>query len=427
MIQPSPSEGTHALVIGGSIAGLLAARVLSRHFQHVTIIERDHYPTNPAFRPGVPQSRHIHILLLRGQHVVEALFPGIKEKLLKNGAIRRDYGNAIYYYGGRCPALPQLPQLQGWSCSRELLEWQLRQELALCERICFLEGQEVTDLLFEHQAVCGVRSRARNDQADQELRGDLIVDASGRFSKTPQWLKEGGYVAPKETLVPTGIGYATRLYEATPHPFVATQTTTPPRQTGVVMSVEKGMVVGLAGDDPPEDDEAFRHFIEHLPDPAIREAIRDVSPISKIYGYRHTENRWCHFESLRHWPEGFIVVGDAVCTFNPLYGQGMTVAALQIQLLDACLHASWTRGRGFTRRFQRKVAQALALPWIMATATEARRTHWLVQRYLDTLITLLPTNPNVWRIFLEVVHMVRSPRALLDPSIVFTVFARRRR
>src|SRR5579883_2404662 len=214
------SKRTHALVIGGGIAGLLAARVLLRHFERVTVIERDRYPEEPVFRAGVPQGRHAHIMLLRGQQALETLFPGLKATLLAQGAVERVYGaegegTSLYSYGGRCPQIP--PVLRGWNCSRPFLEWHIRQELAKEERLQLVEGHEVVHFLAsdaEH-AIVGVQFRARTasfSKEIQELRADLVVDASGVSSRVATWLQELGYVAPRERIIKTWVNYATRLY-----------------------------------------------------------------------------------------------------------------------------------------------------------------------------------------------------------------------
>jgi 2-polyprenyl-6-methoxyphenol hydroxylase-like FAD-dependent oxidoreductase len=428
---------THAIVIGGGMAGLLAARVLATHFEQVTLIERDHYPQEPAFRPGVPQGRQVHTTLLRGQRVLETFFPGLGTKLVARGAIERDYGNeSLYYYGGRCPRIP--PVLHGWNCSRLLLEWQIRQELGKYVQLQILEGYEVVHLLFdeERRSVNGVQFRVRNHHphnAIQQMQADLVVDASGAASRTAHWLKELGYAAPKETVVNTYLGYATRFYEPPLHfrpPWkgIAIQGTEQRRRGGVLMEIEGGRWVvvlsGVGKDYPPTEPEAYLAFAQSLPDPSLYEAIKDARPISPIYGYRRTENCLRHFDRLRDQPEGLIVMGDAVCAFNPIYGQGITVAALQAQLLDTCLR-SHQRPQGFARLFQRKVARLVVFPWQLAAASDARIAQKRkANRYIEYLIDLLPENQTVFLRFLEVVHMLRSPLALLYPTILAKVCAR---
>ena len=222
MITPSQktAEQTHAIVIGGGITGLLAARVLLNHFARVTLIERDHYPENPVFRSGVPQGRQGHIFLLKGQQTIASLFPGIGEKLIKHGAIEQDYGSqTLYYYRwGRAPRLG--PGLKGWNSSRLLLEWEIRQELLQYDQLELMQGYEVVQLLFQPRTgqIEGVQARKRThdkpeEQAMQEIKADFVVDASGSTSRAPQWLQELGFDLPKESEINTFLGYATRFYE----------------------------------------------------------------------------------------------------------------------------------------------------------------------------------------------------------------------
>jgi 2-polyprenyl-6-methoxyphenol hydroxylase-like FAD-dependent oxidoreductase len=437
------SQKKHAIVIGGSIAGLVTARVLLKHFEQVTIIERDHYPQEPIFRSGVPQGRQIHGILLRGQRVLEQIFPGLTAKLLAHGAIPRDYGNeSLYYYRGFCPRIP--PILHGWNCSRLLLEWQIRQELnAYSPQLKIIEGHEVFHLLFEESSnsVIGVKFRGRRAKSDiEELTADLVVDASGSSSRASKWLEDLGYDAPKEEVVRVDLGYATRFYEPyadfnAPWKGIAIQASSQPPRGGMLMEIEGGrwMVVlsGTNGDYPPTEDEAFLEFARSLPDLALHDATKSATPSSKIYGYRYAENCLRHFEKLRQRPEGFIVVGDAVCNFNPIYGQGMTVAALEALTLDACLQKGMQKG--FAHTFQKKVSRVLTVPWMLATSADRRDSQAqtrgflsnLTRSYMDALITLLSKDQTVFLTFLEVVHMLRHPSALFSPPIMLKVLTKK--
>lgn len=430
-------QRNHAIVIGGGIAGLLATRILSNFFKQVTLIERDRYPDAPLFRPGVPQGRQVHTLLLRGQRTLETWFPGLREQLGTQGAIERDYGlESLYFYGGRCPQLAT--NLQGWTCSRLLLEWQIRQFVAHCPGVQVKENTEVIHLLFEKatNVVYGVQFRERQSgqppKEMRELRGDLVVDASGASSHINEWLRELGFDEPPESVVNPHLGYATCLYQrplqGAQWKAIAIQATEEHRRGGSLMEIEGGRwMVVLAGsgkDYPPTQPDAYLEFAQSLPDQALYEAIQEATPLSPIYGYRRTENRWRHLERLKRQPEGLIVMGDALCMFNPLYGQGMTVAILQAQILARCLRSR--QKADFARIFQRKIARIIAFPWRLATAADARiieeqRTRSLSQRYMEGLIALLPRDPHVLLTFLEVLHMLRSPLALFHPQIVLKV------
>jgi 2-polyprenyl-6-methoxyphenol hydroxylase-like FAD-dependent oxidoreductase len=416
----------------------------------VTIVERDHLPEQPLLRPGVPQVNHVHVLLTQGQRILEQLFPGLGAELTAAGAPTGDWiGDwcvlGLWGWGPRFDS-----GLIGHTCSRNLLEWVLRRRLATYDHLKFLEESQVTELLTDRNKfkVTGVRLRFR-DEATQpkyrELAADLVVDATGRNSSVPKWLVAQGYQPPQKTVINSFLGYASRWYQR-PEGFFAewqgvTVTSKPPdnRRGGVLYPVEgnRWMVTlgGIGRDYPPNDEAGFLDFACSLRSPIIYEALKDAHPISPIYSYQGTENRLCHYEKLSRLPEGLVVLGDAVCTFNPVYGQGMTVAALGALTLDECLHQQFRRDKGslkgLTKRFQRRLAQVNATPWLMATGEDL---HWstteggqldgmsrLMHRYLDQVLLVALDHPKIYQTFGQVVHMVKPPRALFQPGILAQV------
>jgi 2-polyprenyl-6-methoxyphenol hydroxylase-like FAD-dependent oxidoreductase len=428
----------HAIVIGGGIAGLLAARVLSDHFEQVTIIERDLYPDAPNFRAGTPQARQIHTMLLRGQHVIESLFPGFGAKILAAGALEHDFAHdTLSFYGKRCPQLQRTPGLRGWIASRMLVEWQIRHELESFSSVNILEGCAVMGLLEENHTVMGVKYQERGSVAApvQKLSGDLVIDTSGSSSAASQWLEEIGYAPPHETVVNPYIGYATRYYKRPENSnawrLIAIQTNPPSRRAGALMEVEGGrwmvLVAGSGKDYPPNDPEGYLDFARSLPEQELYTMIKEATPESDIYGYRPIGNRLRHFDRIKI--RGFLAMGDAVCSFNPIYGQGMTVAILESQVLDRCL-AQWHRKNNAEQDFQKQIQKQIAAPWLLSTVADSgpedRKTitdkiaHWYVRGYV---IPAIPKDKVVQRTFIEVLHMLKSPsRALLFPSILFRVF-----
>lgn len=445
-----PAHGSHAIVVGGSMAGLLAARVLADHFKRVTVIERDRFPEGPTTRKGVPQARHVHILLQQGQRVLERLFPGLGRELNDAGAPAVDLPADF-------PAL----SLGGWTrrfrspfvartCSRSLLEWTIRRHLAGYANVRFLEDRQATGLLAVSggSRVSGVRVRVRGaaDGAadEEEYHAGLVVDASGRGSRAPDWLESLGYAPPRETVVNSFLGYATRWYRRPAAArgdwqglLVMSKAPDYPR-SGVIFPVEGDRwVVTLAGlgrDYPPTDETDFLEFSRSLRSPIIYEAIKDAEPLSPVYGYQRTENRVRHYERLARWPEGFVVLGDAACAFNPVYGQGMTVAALGAEALDKRLRTQ--RGgdlSGLARRFQRDLAGVSATAWLMATGEDFR---WptteggrpspltrLMHRYFDGVMALSSRNTAVYGAFIEVSHLCKPPMILFRPGILLRVLA----
>lgn len=438
-----------AIVIGGSLSGLLASRVLADYFDRVTLLERDRYPTDPEPRCGVSQVRHAHLLLTRGKQILEHLFPGLSVEMVKNGAsvveiakelaVLSYYGWRVRYHGG--PTV--------LTFTRPLLDWCIRRRLVENTPIRLVDGGRVTDLVAdaERNHVTGVRCRFSDDSRGQQvLHAELVVDASGRFSRTPEWLSALGYDRPKETVVDPFLGYASRLYKP-PASFQADWTALlimgkPPDKTrgGVLLPVEGGRwlvtLAGIGKDYPPIDEVGFLEFARTLRSSILHKAIKDARPLSSIVSYRATENRRRHYESLVRWPGRFVVLGDAVCAFNPIYAQGMSVVALGAMTLAQCLRKQDLHSgnsTGFARRFQQELAKVNAMPWLMATGddfrwplTEGGRPGLLTRfmhRYLDAVIALATEHPEVDRLLSQVLHLLAPPRVLLHPRIAIRVLA----
>lgn len=437
----TPTSG-HALVVGGSMAGLLAARVLADHFERVTIVERDGYPTGPEFRKGVPQSRHVHVLMTRGRRILERLFPGLEEGLLEAGAQLIDSAEelVLLFPAGFAPRFRSgVPLLQS---SRELLEYTVRQRVATLPGVRFVEKAEVTGLLpaTDGEAVAGAKVRHRDGSVDEEIiLADLVVDASGRNSSASRWLEELGYESPEETVVDAHLGYASRVYEDSEDDAFDWKAllvqAAPPDFTrgGVLYPIEGGRwIAGLSGlgkDYPPTDEEGFVEFARSLRTPMLYEAIRTLKPISKIHGFRATRNHRRHYENLSSQPRNFLVTGDAAFAFNPVYGQGMTTAAIGAEILDEALRERKTVR--LSSHFQKRLAKATSAAWILATGQDFRvrgvkgaspdAASRLVRPYMDRVMVLALEDLDVYRTVLGVYHMVEPPTAMFAPGIALKV------
>ena len=438
-------QTSHALVIGGSMAGLLTGRILANHFDQVTIIERDYYPTEPAPRPGLPQSEHLHLLLSRGRIILEQLFPGLQAELVAAGATLLTSDSKWFSPAGWAPRL--IPDSDSFVCSRSLIDWTIRRRLSAFENVRFLEGAIVKGLLAnsEQRKVTGVTVRFR-DQAgnihQENISADLIIDASGKVSQAPKWLEALGYVPPKETVINAFVGYATRIYQVNDNHqadwqsiFVSTSPPSRTRSTGIFPIEGKRWIVTLGGADrdyPPTNEAGFLEFARSLPTPFIYEAIKDAQPLTPIYSYKGTENRMRHYESLSRQPENFIVVGHAACAFNPIYGQGMTVAALSAQILDQSLQQQRqksTEGNldGLARQVQRQLAKVHDVAWLFATSQDCRylgseggKQNFVTQltiQYMDQVLKIVTEDEEICQTFLEVVHMLKPSTALFQPRI----------
>lgn len=446
--------GRHAVVVGGSIAGLLAARVLTDHFEKVTIVERDILPPGNEDRPGSPQARHLHLLLMRGLEIISELFPEVRAEMMAAGAHVIDQGKDfhIHYLSGWAPqASCNLPLL---TFTRPLLESTLRRHLRESNTVEILEGLAVSGFLLspDGKRVTGLRFRPRGahpDDASEEqcLGADLILDASGRNSRAPEWLEAAGYAPPDETVIDAAWGYATRVYEV-PEGFEASWKSLlimhrPPVVTraGIIQPIEGNRwIVTLAGvmeDYPPTDEEGFLEYARTLKQPDLYEAIRNATPLSRIWGFRRTENRLRRYHQLTRVPDRFVALGDALCAFTPVYGQGLTSAALQAFELGACLTEQRRRGddlQGFSRRLQKRLAKVVSGPWDMATGEDLRwpatrggritlKTR-LMQWYMFQVLCLIPESAEIFRRFQRVNHMVAPLTSMFHPAVLFPVLKR---
>jgi 2-polyprenyl-6-methoxyphenol hydroxylase-like FAD-dependent oxidoreductase len=441
----------HAIVIGGSIAGMTTARILTKHFRRVTIIERASLPIAPDFRKGVPQARHAHILLGRGQEILESLFPGLGQELLDQGATPVNMGSELALFNSGAWGQPFPSAINMIGCSRPLLENAIRQQLLRNPQVQLLVEQEVLGLTsdVQRQRATGIRLRNRRDLTGGEttLTADLVVDASGRESRAPQWLTELGYVAPAESTVNAFAGYTSRIYRRPAHRREAWKAmynmVSPPNfsRGGVILPMEGDLwqvtVMGMAKDYPPTDEAGFLAFLQAMPSPRMYEALKDAEPLTAPYGYRRAENRMRYYEKLPRYLENFLVAGDAVYAFNPVYGQGMTVAAMGSLTLEQCLQGQLRRHpngdlSGLAQHYQRQLAQTMAAPWQMATGQDIR---WpgtegglqpdaitrLIQRYLDRVLHTMPHNPTVAEAFYHVQNMLKPPTSLFHPRILWQV------
>lgn len=431
----STTTTRHAIVIGGSIAGLLAARVLSATFAQVTILERDHLPAGAEPRKGTPQSRHGHGLLASGCQIIERLLPGFSDELVAKGALPCDViGDARWYQLGGYKAKFQ-SGLRGILVSRPLIEMVIRRCVLALPNVRLQEaGVQELVATADHSRITGVRL-----VDGTSLMADLVVDASGRGSRAPAWLERLGYAKPVEERVNIGVGYATRIFRRRPTDLngdlAAFITPTAPQQTrvGFMVPMEGDRwiisVGGWLGDHAPTDDAGWIEFARTLPAPDIYEVVKDAEPLSEIVVHKIPANIRRRYEQLRRSPAGFVVMGDALCAFNPVYGQGMTVAAFEAQALEQLLQAD-PNLHDLHRRYFAGVAKIVDIPWSMATsedfrypAIEGKRPAGtiLLHRYLNRVHFVARHDEVVCRTFFDVANMLKPPTALFDPKIVWRV------
>jgi 2-polyprenyl-6-methoxyphenol hydroxylase-like FAD-dependent oxidoreductase len=434
-----------AVVVGGGIAGLLAARVLSEHHRDVRILDRDDLGTErepqgrSEPRRGVPQGRHIHALLPRGRKVLEELFPGLTEQLIDRGAPSGDLlGDGRLHLGGHRFARvdADLPTV---SVSRPFLEDCVRGRVRSLPNVTFGPPTDVLGLVTttDGQRVTGVRVLRRADGSAEELvDARVVIDAMGRGSRTPNWLTELGYGQPAEERIASDLGYATRHYHLDPEvlggDWGTLQGPTATLSRGGALARIEGdrwivTLFGLLGDHPPTDPDGFVEFARSLTFPDLGEALRSGRPLDDPVAYRFHASVRRRYEHLRRFPEGLLPIGDAVCSLNPIYGQGMTVAALQgLELRDHVRN----EGAGHPRRWLRQLGRILDAPWDMVVGgdlavpeVEGSRTAKvrLLGAYVARLHAVAAHDPRLAVAFARVMALVDPPTALLRPAIAARV------
>jgi 2-polyprenyl-6-methoxyphenol hydroxylase-like FAD-dependent oxidoreductase len=426
-----------AIVIGASIGGLLAARALAFRFREVIIVERDTLPHDAVHRKGVPQAHHSHGILARGLEIFELLFPGITQTLYDQGAVHGDVGETVrwFHHGRYHPAVAV--DLEGMAVSRLRLESAIRERVRALPTVRIVDGTRVAGLVgdAEHGCVRGVHCLDAQD-LPSELLADLVVDCSGRGSRVPAWLQQMGFDAPAESRVPIDLGYATRLYtRKRGDPRIDTAyiiASSPPAvETGVLLWQEGGQFMvtlgGYFGDHPPTDDAAFLAFARRLPVPELADLIATSEPASSTTSFRYPASVRRHYERLRRFPEGLLLFGDAICSFNPIYGQGMTACGMQALELERCAllppAQRW-------RTFFKAASAVLETPWRLAVGNDLRFEQIDAPRSLDTRFVnwyvrqvhaAVHHDDSLVREFLRVVNLVAPPTRLFAPRVVWSV------
>jgi 2-polyprenyl-6-methoxyphenol hydroxylase-like FAD-dependent oxidoreductase len=437
-IRPQPASD-HAVVLGASMGGLAAARVLADAYRRVTVVDRDLLPAPGVQRRGVPQGRHAHGLLARGREVLEELFPGLTDELVARGALYGDIQlHGRWYNEG--VRLRQGPSgLNSLSVSRPLLEGQIRRQLAAFPNVSIVDGCDVAGLVAtpDRRRVTGIRTLRRGTGPEQVLEADLVVDATGRGSRSPAWLAALGYEPPEEEAVRPRAAYASAVYRRRPAEHLggdrvvilaATQAT---RRGAAMLAMEDDRWIvtlfGYLGERPPTEPGAFVDWAATLAAPDVHEVIAEAELLQAPVPARFPASVRLRYERLDQFPEGYVVTGDAVCSFNPIYGQGMTVSALEALALRDCLR----NGAGqLGRRFFRSAAKLVDIPWGIAVGADLRfpevegprtpKTR-MINAYLARLHVAAGQDPVLGRAFLRVVNLIDPPERLMSPELAFRV------
>ncbi|WP_052808892.1 FAD-dependent monooxygenase [Streptomyces natalensis] len=377
---PSGLQFTHpflAVVLGGGFTGMLAAAALSGYAE-VIVVERERLPRTPALPTDLPQARHAHLLSADGARAVESLLPGVSERWLAEGA------RALPLPSGASGAAPQ-----GWSvrrpaqcviaCSRDLLDRVVREQVPALDGVGVLDATEAEGLTGTAEHVTGVRIRDTVTGRVRRLDADLVVDATGRHSTTPDRLVQLGLPAVAEERTDPGIVSATRIFRAppgAPNCPVITARSVPeehagPGRTATLVPIEGGRwlvtLTGAGADRPGEHADRFVPFARRIPQCVIGDLIADAEPLSEVHLARDTASRLRRFEQLRPWPTGFVALGGAVAAFAPDYGQGLSIAAHSALALRQALRRRGLDDPGLARTVQQSLARIAQAPWTDAT------------------------------------------------------------
>jgi 2-polyprenyl-6-methoxyphenol hydroxylase-like FAD-dependent oxidoreductase len=435
--------GDRAVVLGGGMAGLLAARVLSDRYATVVLVERDKIVGVSEPRRGVPQAHHAHALLARGQQILEELFPGFLDELLASGDVLAGdmSGRLRWYFNGR--RLRQADSgLLSVTATRAVLEAHVRGRVTALPNVQIREQTIVQGLDSVAGRVTGVRVVGTAESAaPQVITADLVVDATGRGSRAPAWLDELGYERPAEQKVKIDLAYVSRFFTLNTDPFgtdlAINPVASPANPRGAFFIKFPGdlallSLTGLLGDHPPRDYEEFLQFARTLPAREIYQTVREAEPLGQAQAFRVPASVRRRYDKLRSFPDGFLVVGDGVCAFNPVYGQGMTVAAMEADQLARHLDGGQVR----PLRFFREITPIIDVPWetsagadLAFPAVEGRRTMKvkLGNAYIGRLHTAAQLDGGFTRAFFRVAGLVDPPQALMRPGLVIGALRTARR
>jgi len=430
-----------AVVIGASIAGLAAARVLSDHYGSVIVLERDGLPNTSASRRGVPQGLHAHILVAAGLREFDRLLPGFRAELISAGGTAIDIGSELYLsrYNRAWPPAPS--EVEFVSLSRPMLELVLRKRVAKLPPVAIREEVTVTALTGTPDAVTGVLLAS-----GEQIAAELVVDCTGRAGRSDRWMTDLGLPVPEQIDIKIGLGYATRLFRrgsddlpgwkgilAMPDPPLESM-------VGMALPIEDDRwLVGLVGwhiDDLPDDDASFTAAARALPDPAIAKLLDRVQPVTDPVTARLRSNHRRLFERLDHVPAGYVALGDAICSFNPSYGHGMTCAVQQAVALGTTLERHGRTSAEMVRDYYRAAAAVVATPWQLAvdgdfaypqTAGPRLRGVGFRNRFATRLMLASQVIPDLKPMFFGVLQLVVPPDRLMRPRVVMQALLHGRR
>jgi 2-polyprenyl-6-methoxyphenol hydroxylase-like FAD-dependent oxidoreductase len=437
------SRREHAVVLGAGMAGLFAARVLSEFYEAVTVVERDILSDQPGHRKGVPQDRHLHNFLGRGVQVLTELFPGILDEMAAAGAVVVDDGNLSRIYARmgrrelkRSGRLSDPAGLTLCLASRPFTELHVRRRVAALPGVTVVDGHDALEPVTGGDAVTGVLIVNRATELTTVLDADLVVDATGRSARIPSLLERLGYGRPDEQKAPSPVGYSTQrlvIPDGSLEQQLIVSNQGPTRPAVLLLACEHRnwmLAVGRPIDDggAPGDFDTMLSLAQQVLPTAICHGLRAGQPIDEIATFRNPAAVWRRYDQMPRFPRGLLVVGDAMCSLNPIYGQGMTMAALYALTLRDCLRRNDTE---IARPFFAGAARHIGTVWVSnhasTRATSPARKRSLRRRLRRQVIkaTLIAasSDTHVAERLLRVGHLIDPPARLADPALLPRILA----
>jgi len=433
--------GTRAVVLGGSIAGLFAARVLADAYDEVQIVDRDVLVGNKTPRRHCPQTYQANGLLARGVQVMDELFPGMLQELVDAGVPRGDLSGSCRWYAQGRRLKQKHGDLTTIGVTRPVFEWHIRERVQRIPNVVFVERHDILGLTTtpDNSKVTGARVQERGTDTDRVIEADLVVDATGRGSRTPVWLEQLGYDKPEEERKKIDLVYVTQHFKLRPgaDPFegdvAINQIAFPGAPRGnVFFKIEDGNLelttYGLLGDHPPTDQTALYEWLKSLPAKDVYETLRYADPIDEPVAFRFPTTLRRHYQKLTRFPEGLLVTGDAVTCFNPVYAQGMSVAALCALTMRQHLHSGAAPvPLDYFRDMAKDAVDAsweltntvdLSFPGVKGERTaKVRFANWFLKR----VQTAATRDSSITAKYYQAAGLVATPESLQTPGFLLKV------
>ncbi|MGW5053736.1 NAD(P)/FAD-dependent oxidoreductase [Actinokineospora sp. NPDC004072] len=407
-----------AVVAGASMGGLLAAAAVEPFCSRVLVLDRDSLPVGPVARRAVGQARHAHGLLATSVDVFDELLPGLSEDIVAHGGRREDLSADVAWVVGGYPLAVSPGFLHGLSVSRLLMEQRLRAWVSALPGVEVRQGVAVDGLEVEGGRVRRVRA------GDRWVDADLVVDATGRGSRLPDWIAGAGYPRPPEERMRVDLYYVSRTYTREPDRidnFLIAPTPAAPRAGALLWLEGNRWIASLAGygTRPPLDEPAFRDFAATLPAPLIAENLAPRTAIEGPHVFHIPDNLWRRYDQLTTWPANLVPLGDSICVLNPVYGQGITLAALQARLLRALLSDT---ADDLAARYFPPCADTIGNAWSIVTTGDAAllspATPTPEAQHQARFFQAASTDPALSRLFLEIINFKQPPTRLADPDVI---------